>query len=614
MIYDFIIWIPLLIGFILLIFPERIKSIKAAIALFTGVFVFYHSILLYFGLSSIQNSTVGKWLAQLFDSEQVSALFLVDSLNTLIVTFIGFFTFLILVYALVFISKKDKCPNYFSFILLTLGASNGAALADNMLLFLGFWSFLAISLYQLIPSNNKESSAAATKSLIIIGASDVIMLFGIAIIWSNTNLLAFSKLNLETDSSLNIIAFIALLIGAFTKAGAFPFHSWIPDFTQEAPATSSAYLPASLDKLLGIYFMARLINDVFTVNQWLTLAIIIVGVSTIISGVMMALIQHDYKKLLGFHAVSQVGYMITGLGLGSALGLIGGLFHMINNALYKSGLFLSAGSVEKQSGHRKIEDLGGLSKNMPVTFVSALVFALAISGIPPMNGFASKWIIYQAIIDFGKTPGIANNLWILWLALAVIGSALTLASFIKFISGIFLGRQKEELVNVKEAKILMQIPMLIIAVFCIGFGVFATNYVVPFLFKDIVPSTSYIGTWNSVQVSLLIVLSIVMGLIIYALTNVKGFRRDESFVGGEMMSDKGVYEVTGFYKTISDAKPLSFIYHKAEHKWFDIYELSKTGVLRLTQLLKRAHHGVLQTYAIWLIIGLILMMILLLLF
>jgi formate hydrogenlyase subunit 3/multisubunit Na+/H+ antiporter MnhD subunit len=116
----------------------------------------------------------------------------------------------------------------------------------------------------------------------------------------------------------------------------------------------------------------------------------------------MALMQHDYKRLLGYHAVSQVGYMVLGFGIGTAIGFAAGLFHMINHAIYKSGLFLAAGAIERQTGKSDIGDLGGLSKVMPVTFAAAIIFAMSISGVPPFNGFASKWMIYQGIIDFGR--------------------------------------------------------------------------------------------------------------------------------------------------------------------------------------------------------------------
>ena len=153
--------------------------------------------------------------------------------------------------------------------------------------------------------------------------------------------------------------------------------------------------------------------------------------------------------------------MILGFGLGSMIGVAAGLFHMINNALYKSGLFLSAGCVEYRTGKEDIDDLGGLSKAMPFTFFATLIFAMSISGVPPFNGFASKWMIYQGIIDFGSGTGIANKLWVVWLGLAVLGSALTLASFIKLIGGIFLGRRKPEFENVREVPVMMWMPLVI---------------------------------------------------------------------------------------------------------------------------------------------------------
>ena len=135
---------------------------------------------------------------------------------------------------------------------------------------------------------------------------------------------------------------------------------------------------------------------------------------------------------------------------------------------------------------KNIDDLGGLSKAMPVTFFASLIFAMSISGVPPFNGFASKWMIYQGIIDFGTGSGLANKLWVVWLGLAVLGSALTLASFIKFIGGIFLSRRKSEFENVREVPVMMWIPLVILALFCIVFGVFATNFVVPKLFMPVI--------------------------------------------------------------------------------------------------------------------------------
>jgi formate hydrogenlyase subunit 3/multisubunit Na+/H+ antiporter MnhD subunit len=415
-------------------------------------------------------------------------------------------------------------------------------------------------------------------------------------------------ISVPTTNALSIVAFLALLTGSFTKAGAFPFHTWVPDYAKSAPASSSAYLPASLDKLLGIYFLARITNSIFILNEWLTLLLLSIGVISIITAVMMALVQHNYKRLLGFHAVSQVGYMILGFGLGSMIGVAAGLFHMINNALYKSGLFLSAGCVEYRTGKENIDDLGGLSKAMPVTFFASLVFAMSISGVPPFNGFASKWMIYQGIIDFGNGSGIANKLWVLWLGLAVVGSALTLASFVKLIGGIFLSRRKPEFEKVREVPVMMWIPLIILSVLCLFFGVFATNFVVPKLFMPVSGAFQFTGFWNSSFVSLLVLISIILGIILYLAFTLKKFRTEDSFIGGEKIQDQTSYSTPEFYKTIGEFRFFSWIYRKAEQRWFDIYDLSKQFVLWLSHQFSEAHSGVLTDYIIWTCAGLIVML------
>jgi formate hydrogenlyase subunit 3/multisubunit Na+/H+ antiporter MnhD subunit len=434
------------------------------------------------------------------------------------------------------------------------------------------------------------------------------MIIGISIVWKISGSLSMGGISIPTTNALPVVAFLALLTGSFTKAGAFPFHTWVPDYTKCAPASSSAYLPASLDKLLGIYFLARITTHMFILNEWLTLLLLSFGVISIIVAVMMALVQHNYKRLLGFHAVSQVGYMILGFGLGSMIGVAAGLFHMINNALYKSGLFLSAGCVEYRTGKVDIEDLGGLSKAMPFTFFASLIFAMSISGIPPFNGFASKWMIYQGIIDFGSGTGIANKLWVVWLGLAVLGSALTLASFIKLVGGIFLGRRRSEFENVREVPVMMWIPLIILALLCIFFGVFSTNFIVPKLFMPVSGAFLFKGFWNSSFVSLLVLISIVIGLILYLVLNLKKFRAEDSFIGGEKIQDQTSYPTTEFFKTIGEFRFFSWIYRKAEERWFDIYDLSKQVVLWVSHQLSEAHTGVLPVYVLWVLAGLVVML------
>jgi formate hydrogenlyase subunit 3/multisubunit Na+/H+ antiporter MnhD subunit len=606
--------LPLVVGLLLFLIPDKFRTVKGIIALL---------IIINAGFLSASIYTFGDQIFRLDEMSRTSGLdfyglniptefvkhisFNADSLSRLIIVLISVFAVLINVYSLAYI-KEGKVKNYYPYFLITLGCAYGAVLSDNLLLFLAFWGALGITLYKLIRGNDEESAATAKKTLILIGASDSIMILGIGIIWKITGSLSMAEISLPTTNILTVVAFLSLLAGSFTKAGAFPFHTWVPDYAKYAPASSSAYLPASLDKLLGIYFLARIINGLFIPGEWITMLLLFLGVATIIIAVMMALMQHDYKQLLGYHAVSQVGYMILGLSLGSIIGIAAGLFHMINNAIYKSGLFLSAGSIEYRTGKSNIDDLGGLSRAMPVTFCSALIFAMAISGVPPLNGFASKWMIYQAIIDFGSGTGLPNKLWVLWLGLAVMGSALTLASFIKFVGGVFLGRRRAEFENVKEVPALMWIPMGILALMCIFFGVFATRLIVPGLLMPITGTFEFSGFWNPGIVSLLVLISILLGIIIYLASNIKRFRSSDSFIGGEKIHDQTGFPTPEFYKTIGEFRFLSVMYSKAQDKWFDIYDLSKNAVLWISHKLSDSHTGLLPAYIIWVFAGLIIML------
>jgi multicomponent Na+:H+ antiporter subunit A len=613
----YIIVLPVLIGLLLFLLPSALRIIKGLIALGLTLYTAILALNL-FGSSDLLFN-LGDWLlargmdssstaltGQLMESVSLS----VDGLSRLILLFISLISVLIAAYSLAYKTIRGM-RNYYAWFLITLGFSFGAVLANNLILLLICWGILGLTLYQLIHRRDEASSEAARKTLVIIGASDGIMILGIALVWRLTGTLQMDEISIPTSDAVRTAAFLALLVGSFTKAGAFPLHTWIPDYSQEAPASSSAYLPASLDKLLGIYLLARLCTELFVMGEWIRFLLLTLGVITIITAVMMALVQHNYKKLLGFHAVSQVGYMILGFGLGSALGIAAGLFHMVNNAIYKGGLFLTAGAVEQTTGKDHLEDLGGLSRVMPFTFFAALIFALSISGIPPFNGFASKWMIYQGIIDFGAGTGIASKLWMVWLGLAVLGSALTLASFVKFIGGIFLGRREEVKNKLREVSLLMWIPMVLLSLSCIVLGVFATSWVVPRLFMPVAGSFEFSGTWSSSTVSLLVLVSIVLGLLIYYLGNTKNMRTSDSFVGGDKLQEELSFSTPEFYKSFQEFGWLSSMYRRAREKWFDLYELLGRFFSWLGSLFSRAHTGILHDYTLWVFAGLVILLLVL---
>ncbi len=618
--FQLLIMMPMLIGVALFVLPDSIRIIKGIAALIVTTVTLYLSVVV-FRLPSTGTGLCGLECTLLPALDKFLVLH-VDGLSKLIVLFMGVFGFLYAIYALAFLNKNRVAPgtgqsmlpsNYYSYYLITLGASFGVALADNLLFFVTLWGLLGLTLYKLIKGHDDESSASAKKTLILIGASDSILIMGIGLMFISSGSFRMSEISLVTNKAIASIAFLSVLIASFTKAGAFPLHTWIPDYAKNALASSSAFLPASLDKLLGIYFLARICTDLFRLTSWATLMLLIVGTVTIIAAVMMALVQHNYKRLLGYHAVSQVGYMVTGLALGTPLGIAAGLFHMVNHAVYKGGLFLTAGSVEARTGKEDLGELGGLSRYMPLTFISALVFALSISGVPPLNGFYSKWMIYTGIVEFGKGTGIANQLWIVWLTLTLIGSALTLASFVKLISGVYLGRKNEELGKVKEVSFLMWLPQIVLALICVFFGVFASRLVVPrlFGFSSVGSADTLPGLWPAQSVSIMVLVSIVVGFIIYWLGTLKTRRASDSYVGGEKLQEEFSYSPLEFYKTIGALKLFNFFYDKARKKWFDIYELGKGIVLGLSSALSWCHTGILSTYLMWMLLGIALILIIL---
>ncbi|MBD3264590.1 MAG: hypothetical protein GF375_05780, partial [Candidatus Omnitrophica bacterium] len=323
-----------------------------------------------------------------------------DHLSLLVGGFTIFFSLLSCIYSAGFIRKKDGRMTYYFLLFLTMLTSLGAVFSSHFILFVVFWGFLGLLLYLLISFGEKErTSYTAKKTFIIIGGTDALMLLGIALVWRLTHTFSMDIQPLTLDSKMAVLAYLLLAAGAFAKAGAMPFHTWVPDVAEDAPTPVTAFLPASLDKLLGIYFLTRISLDIFEMNGAMNTFLMALGSFTIIVAVMMALVQHDLKRLLGYHAVSQVGYMVLGIGTGTLIGIAGGLFHMLNNAIYKSCLFFSGGAVEKKCGTTDLDKLGGVAKFMPITFLTFLIASFSISGVPPFNGFFSKWAIYQGVIE-----------------------------------------------------------------------------------------------------------------------------------------------------------------------------------------------------------------------
>jgi formate hydrogenlyase subunit 3/multisubunit Na+/H+ antiporter MnhD subunit len=538
---------------------------------------------------------------------------------------------------------KKRTTEYYAYLLLTMGASSGAALSNDMVGFLIFWGALAVLLYFFLSLGSEK---VAFKGLLIIGVSDFALILGVFLLYKLTGTLRMDQMGaVPLEGLVPSVAFILLMIGALAKAGAMPLHSWIPDAAQPVPVSVMALLPASLDKLLGIYLLSRICFDFFKLipNSSLSLALMLIGSVTVIGAVMMALVQHNLKKLLSYHAISQVGYMVLGVGTGIPVGMAGGIFHMVNHAIYKSCLFLGAGSVEHKVGTTELDRLGGLAKWMPITFVTFLITALSISGVPPLNGFFSKWMVYQGVVEGGKLGG-GGNFWIIWLLAAMFGSALTLASFIKATHSTFLGIESGEQSSLKvsDPPFSMTVPMIVLSILCILFGVFAYSFPLKFFVLPSVPQipvlSQWIGWWQPGISTLLIIAGIGVGAGIYLMSKVRVGRESASYIGGEELSGEMRISGVRFYDTIQEFPGFGPIYKVAERGWLDPYNWGRgfgRGIAHLFFALDRginyiwrgltylvllagrgeslAHTGNLHTYTVWFLLGLVLLLLALIL-
>jgi multicomponent Na+:H+ antiporter subunit D len=243
-----------------------------------------------------------------------------------------------------------------------------------------------------------------------------------------------------------------------------PFHAWLPDAHPSAPAPISAMLSGVVIKVLGVYALIRLFFNVFsTVMLPSVLTVFLVlGTLSMVLGAYLALGQDDYKRLLAYSSISQIGYVIFAFGLGTPLGYLGGLFHLINHAGFKSLLFLNAGGVVYKTESRDMEHLGGLISPLPVTGNTALIGSLSISGIPPLGGFWSKLIIVIAAVQANQ-PILAG--------VAILVSIVTLTYYLKSMRLVFYGKLNKAYEAIKEVPFAMCLPMIVLAILSIGLGV-----------------------------------------------------------------------------------------------------------------------------------------------
>jgi len=385
-------------------------------------------------------------------------------------------------------NSRSLGPVWLFYLMLVLGMTL-VLLARNALLFLFAWELMAVASFFLVTFEHERPSVREAGWIYFVAThlGTAFLLAFFLLLARETGSMDFNvwaAQGIHMDGLASTL-FLLAVVGFGAKAGFMPLHVWLPEAHPAAPSHVSALMSGVMIKT-GIYGLLRALTFLGPPPLWWGWLLIAIGLTSGVTGILFALAQHDLKRSLAYSSVENIGIIMLGLGVGvlgkhaglpalTVLGFGGALLHVLNHALFKGLLFLGAGTVTRGTGTREIDQLGGLLKRMPWTAAIFLIGAVAICGLPPLNGFAGEFLIFLGAFQGGifTGGGIAVPLLVLIVGLALIGG-LAIACFTKIFGIIFLGEPRTELVShAHEANWIMRLPMLLLATGCVGVGLFA---------------------------------------------------------------------------------------------------------------------------------------------
>jgi len=361
-------------------------------------------------------------------------------------------------------------------------------LADDAFVFMIAWELMSVSSYFLVAYQHQHAAnrRAAFLYLLMAHVGGLAILLGFGVIAGFGNGFTFEAMRAANLSvTWASIAFALVFFGFGMKAGMVPVHAWLPEAHPVAPSHISALMSGVMLKV-AIYGFIRFTFDLLGNIQWQWgLTVLVIGAASTLLGVLYALMQHDLKRLLAYHSVENIGIILMGIGLSmifisagrpelGALGLIAALYHSLNHALFKGLLFLGAGAVLHATHEHDLNNMGGLIKRLPQTAMFFLIGCLAISGLPPLNGFVSEWLTFQAALQAPSLDsGVLRSLIPIAAALLALSAALAAACFVKVYGVAFLGTARSRKVaHAREVDVGMRAGMGLLAVLCVVFGIF----------------------------------------------------------------------------------------------------------------------------------------------
>ena len=544
------------------------------------------------------------------------------------------FALLITVYSFSAMAGEYWEGKFYAYLIWSLAGTGIVALAGNLLVLLVGWELVTLMLFLMINQGRGDARSGAAKAYGVLGFADACLMLAVALLigQGGTKALSLTAAPIAVGSmgATGYVIYALIMVAALAKAGAVPLHTWIPTAAKDAPSPVMALLPGALDKLLGIYLLAVLALRMFQPDATMGTVLLVVGCVTLLGAGFMALMQSNLNQALAFDAVSQVGYMAIGIGAGTWLLAVGGsnaaalagaavagaLFHMLNHAIYKSCLFLLSGTASKACGTAEMRDMGGLARVMPVVFGCGLIAALAAAGVPPMSGFASKWLVFQGALGLHRGGAMVV------LLVAVFASAMSLALFVKILYAVFLSPPPAGAPAPSKPKgyILLAAPMVVLAATCVLFGLrphWITHWALGSAVEGVSMGAATAGTWQPAHATALIVLGVLGGLtLVWVATRGAKIRVVRPFLGGEVPvagDDRFRLPGTHLYRTISKLPIIGPLLAHGQDGAMDLYYWSGKHGHTFVEVLRSAHTGLVSLYVAWCLLGLTVTLIYLLL-
>ena len=462
--------IPLVTAFLLPMFGVKGKAAATVIANLATISLLLLAIV---SVGQYDVYEIGKWPIP-FGINLV-----LDGLSSLMLLAIGVVASAAMLFSAGYMEQYTAKPKYLSLFLLMVAGMNGVVLSGDVFNLFVFLEIASLASYALVGFGcEHEELEAAFKYMVLGTIGSIFVLFAIALVYGNTGSLNMAYISeaIQNAGSLNAglaFALALFIVGFGLKAALVPFHAWLPDAHPSAPAPISAMLSGILIKTLGVYALARMVFNVFGVSVPIGWLLIVLGLVSMVAGAFLAIGQWDLKRLMAYSSISQIGYVVLGIGLGAillargdnlawaSLAILGGLFHLVNHAVYKSLLFLTSGSVEMSTGTRQLKQMGGLAERLPFTRATCTVASASIVGIPPFSGFWSKLILIIAAIQ-------AQFVWVA--AIIIFVSLCTLIMYLKVQRYVFLGELPGNLQHAEEHKGSMAVAMVFLSCLCVLMG------------------------------------------------------------------------------------------------------------------------------------------------